>query len=168
MKKKLQKNFPHFTGRKIIFFLLSISTISAIIFLIVLSTIFTCKKDSIINRQYFIGKWELEKLTIDGHDTTAFIKGDTNCYGYTNFLENYFLGQIPVYKSGANFYCAQKGRWDYIYKRLIIDYNVSFVNVGPYLAGERLEWQVLEKSDNHMRLYIIYQNMPCFLEYKKK
>ena len=171
MRKKLLKNFPVFTGRKIKMFLLSVSTINAIIFLIVLSTICTCKKDSTLNWKDFIGKWELEQLLIDGHDTTSFIKADTNCYGYTIFgiskdNAKYIL-QEPVRTVGTNFHCYMSGYWSY-YQSISIDYNSNNNNVGPYLSGEFLSWEVLEKSENRFKLYIVYQNMPCYLTYKRK
>lgn len=167
MRKKLLKNFPVFTGRKIKMSLLSVRVIITIIFLIVISQFYMCKKNQSIIGEEFVGEWELEQLIIDGHDTTTFIKSDTNCYGYTKFFDNYHIGQIPVYNAGAHFYCAQKGLWDY-YRLLNINYAASSVSVGPYLAGEALDWQVLEKSKNRLRLYIVYHNMQCYLTYKRK
>lgn len=149
-------------------YLVSVRTIIAIIFLIAIFQFYMCKKNHDIIGQQFVGKWELEQLIIDGHDTTAFIKTDTNCYGYTKFFDDFTMGQIPFYQSaGANFFCAQQGYWTY-YNFLVINYNTSYVNVGPYLAGERLQWQILEQSQNRLRLYIVYQNMPCYLIFKRK
>lgn len=138
-----------------------------IITLFIILQFYSCKKDNSFSKEDFIGKWELEELVIDDHDTTAFIKADSNCYGYTNFLEDGRIGQIPVYSVGRNFHCAQLGIWSFAYERLIIDFGVSNVNVGPYLVGERMEWEILEISSHKMKLHILYQNMSCYLTYKK-
>lgn len=68
----------------------------------------TCKK-SIVGEE-FLGYWELEKYTINGYDTTAYIKADSNCYGYTRFIfvEEKELNRIlqsGFYSVGLNFHC---------------------------------------------------------------
>lgn len=142
-----------------------------VLLFILMSSLSTCKKKPHFTGEEFEGYWELQQLVIDGHDTTAFIKSDSNCYGDTRFFIDretgvYYVHQIPVHNS-LNFYCGQQGHWTYI-GPLIIDYGVSSVNVGPYLAGERISWSIITNTDAMLSLHVIYQNMPCEMILKRK
>lgn len=147
-------------------FLLTASVLCAMMFS-------TCKK-SIVGEE-FLGYWELEQYVIDGHDTTAYIKADSTCYGYTRFLYDEDKGanrllQGQYYPVGLNFHCLAEGTWQYFSSTNILQlhYTGNYVLTGPYLIGGPIDWQIQSKTKDHISLFVMYENMPCYLSFNKK
>lgn len=133
----------------------------------------TCKK-SIVGEE-FLGVWDLDQYIINGHDTTAYIKADSTCYGYTRFLYDEDKGanrllQANVYNIGNRFPCLAEGTWQYFSSTNILQlyYTGNYVLTGPYLIGGPIDWQIKSKTKDHLSLYVMYDNMPCYLSFNKK
>ncbi len=131
-------------------------------------SILGCKKSA---EDVLLGNWELDKLIINGRDTTIYIKQDSICYGYTEFRMadngDYQVIQLPFYH-GVNFQCMQQGEWYANSHVLNLRYFASSVNVGPYLSDEQLLWEIKVLTKNYLELFINYHSVPCILTYKKK
>ncbi len=132
----------------------------------------SCKKDDKVDStDDLVGDWELEKLIIDGIDTTNSVKSDSNCYGITRFYLSEFgtgkVQQTPYYSNyGYTFHCLTNG--GYLYTgQLIFYWSDGSPNIGPYLSDERLSWDIVEISKSNLKLKINYHGMPCELAYKR-
>ena len=116
--------------------------------------------------------WELEQLVINNADTTAFVRNDSNCFGYVHFYVREETGErvithVPYYNA-ATFNCMERGYYFQSGKILKMDYLSNPPNIGPYLSSEEVTWTVLELSQNRLRLETNYQNAPCYLTFKRR
>jgi len=131
---------------------------------------FTCKKEKPLDSQ-FVGTWETVALTFDGVDTTAFLKRDTNCYGYIRFLiddGSYYLHIDPAKGNFNGFYCGQMGYWYKLGKRMEIEFFSESQNtVGPYLVAQKVWWDLIENSENSMSLSINWNGSNVSWKLKK-
>lgn len=143
--------------------------LSVPILLFIVFQILCCKKPK--NEASVVGLWELQQLIIDGHDTTEFIKKDSSCFGYTKIgidKDQNFVQQVYVYPNLFN--CYFSGTWFASPGKLSISYNTSpgSYHVGPYLANGYVQWYILEISTSTLKLFVNYNNAPCYLTFKRK
>ena len=131
---------------------------------------FGCKKSYLTNED-ILGDWGLDKFIINGIDTTAYVKSDSNCYGILRFFRegtgNWLVRQVPFYPQyNSTFHCWQSGYFDRTYL-FMMEWSGSTTNIGPYRSSERLYWTIVSINKNNIYLNIDYHGSVCSLNLKR-
>jgi hypothetical protein len=135
------------------------------IFALLLITQLSCKKETFEDK--ILGSWDIVSLTINNHDTTGYVKGDST-YGYTNYFvdkdDNKSYSTIESLSGGARYFSIF-GYWlidgDSLVQRWI------YSGIKPYVANEKVVWKINTINTENLSLYTVYNNMPCTLIYKR-
>lgn len=144
-----------------------------IVFVALLS--FTCKKE----KEYFIGVqelygfWDVEMLSINDVDTTAYLRSDSTCFPMFIFnkpVDSYYKIETAPAENYVDsiFACNKIGSYSLAGNGLIIVFDDPYDNTGPFLKEGAVGWEVVDFSQGILYLKTVSDNQVCLLELKKR
>jgi hypothetical protein len=111
-------------------------------------------------------QWDVEYFSIDGYDSTAYLKSKPFYAGYSFTVNDHFASYAAGYPYNKTGTWELQNKKNDLYVHFAVYFGLPDVSVGPYGAND-VVWEIRRLQERKLWLKTTYNNKVYYVKFKK-